>query len=398
MHPGWKTAMEDELSSIYKNDTWEVVPLPQNRKAISTKWVFRVKTNADGSIAKLKARLVARGFQQKEGQDYTETFAPVVKWNTLRSVVALAGHNGWPIFHLDVKTAFLNGDITEDIYVSQPPGFSSSSSSFVCKLKKALYGLKQAPRAWYMKMDNYLLSQGLQKSQADFNLYYQEINGKLTLLLLYVDDVYLSGNDTERIALIRSDIQKEFEMADLGLLSYSLDLEFLFQPQGILVTQRQYIKELLKEFGLAECKPISTPMTEKLKLMPDMEAPAVDCHRYQRMVGKLIFLTHTRPDICFAVSVVSRFMVRSQEPHLQLYKRSSTFTDTCKAPPTLHFCIARGSLVSYSVTLMPIGPQILMTGNPPLVLFFYLEALQLLGIVENNRQLLFPLQRANIWP
>lgn len=143
-HPGWKLAMEDELASIYKNGTWDLVPLPVDRKAIATKWIYRVKTNADGTIAKLKARLVAKGFQQKAGQDYFETFAPVVKWNTLRSIVALAGYQGWNIFHFNVKTAFLNGIIEEDIYVSPPPGFDSSSqSNYVCKLKKALYGLEQ---------------------------------------------------------------------------------------------------------------------------------------------------------------------------------------------------------------------------------------------------------------
>jgi hypothetical protein len=132
-------------------------------------------------------------------------------------------------FHLDGKTVFLNGIIEEDIYVSQPPGFNSSShSNYACKLKKALYGLKQAPRAWYNKVDSYLLSQGLKKSKADYNLYFHDDHGKLTLLILYVDDVYLTGNNTEHIALIRSEIKQAFEMSDLGLLSYSLGLEFLF--------------------------------------------------------------------------------------------------------------------------------------------------------------------------
>jgi hypothetical protein len=125
-HLGWREAMEDELRSIYKNNTWDLVPLPHNKKAISTKWVFRVKTNVHGSIAKLKACLVVKGFQQKEGQDYKESFALVVKWNTLRSIVSLAGHHGWDILHLDVKTAFLNGVIEEDIYVCPLPGFESS--------------------------------------------------------------------------------------------------------------------------------------------------------------------------------------------------------------------------------------------------------------------------------
>lgn len=135
--------MESELELIYRNNTWDLVPLPPDRKLIATKWVYRVKTNADGSTTKLKARLVAKGFQQREGQDYNETFALVVKWNTLRSIVALGGHQGWPIFHLDVKTAFLNGEIEEDIYVSPPPRFCDSSHpNHASKLKKALYGLK----------------------------------------------------------------------------------------------------------------------------------------------------------------------------------------------------------------------------------------------------------------
>lgn len=182
------------------------MPLPPDRQAITTKWVFRVKNNADGSPAKLKARLVARGFQQKHGQDYTETFAPVVKWNTLRSVVALAGHHGWSITHLDVKTTFLHGEIQEDIYVSPPPGFASSPPSYVCKLNKTLYGLKQAPRAWYTKVDGFLLSQGLRNSTADPNLYIHEQDGLLTLLLLYVDDVYLTGDNLPRIARLRQEI------------------------------------------------------------------------------------------------------------------------------------------------------------------------------------------------
>lgn len=321
LHPGWKEAMEDELRSIHRNNTWDLVPLPLDRQAISTKWVFRVKTNANGSIAKLKARLVARGFQQKEGQDYKETFAPVVKWNTLRSIVSLAGHRGWSIFHLDVKTAFLNGIIEEDIYVTPPPGFESSHHrGYACKLKKALYGLKQAPRAWYSKVDHYLCSQGLQKSSADANLYFHESQGKLTLLLLYVDDVYLTGNDTVHIELIRQAIQTEFEMSDLGLLSFSLGLEFLFSASGIRVTQRQYVKDMLAEFGLSECRPAATPMQEKLQLLPDMKAAPADSVHYQRMVGKLIFLTHTRPDIAYAVSVVSRFMAAPQVPHAQAVK------------------------------------------------------------------------------
>lgn len=333
-HPGWLAAMEDELSSIYKNDTWDLVPLPPDRQAISTKWVFRIKHNADGTIAKFKARLVAKGFQQREGHDYTETFAPVMKWNTLRSVISLAGHQGWTIVHLDVKTAFLNGDIQEDIYVKPPPGYESlTHPHHACKLKKALYGLKQAPRSWYCKIDDYLTGQGLQKSSADQNLYFHEKDGLLTLLILYVDDVYLTGNNLSYIARLRSDIQTAFEMTDLGTLSYSLGIEFLFGPDGIRLTQRRYIESMLADFGLSECRPVATPMVEKTHLVPDMGATPTDLVRYQTMVGKLIFLTHTRPDIAYAVSIVSRFMAAPQEIHAQAVKHIYRYL---KVLPTLH--------------------------------------------------------------
>lgn len=204
---------------------------------------------------------------------------------------------------------------------SPPPGFDlTPDQTFACKLKKALYGLKQAPRAWYSRVDSYLLSQGLSKSTADSNLYFHHREGKLTLLVLYVDDVYLTGNDTEYIDLIRTDIQREFEMTDLGVLTYSLGLEFIFLAEGLAVTQRQYIRTMLTDVGLENCRPVPTPMIEKQKLEPSMDAPLADPTKYQQMVGKLIFLSHTRPDIAFAVSIVSRFMNKPQEPHAQAVK------------------------------------------------------------------------------
>lgn len=209
------------------------------------------------------------------------------------------------IYHLDVKTTFLNGLITEELYVKPPPGFPCSDPSQAYRLKKALYGLKQAPRAWYSSIDSYLISQHLIKSGADPNLYYFEDGGKLTILLLYVDDVYITGSHDSHIASIRAYIQTRFDMSDLGLLTYSLGLEFLFSTSGILITQRQYLREMLTDFGMADCRPVHTPLAEKLKLIPDMSAPSTDPTTYQRMVGKLIFLTHTRPDLSHAVSLVT---------------------------------------------------------------------------------------------
>lgn len=275
--------MDEELKSIYKNNTWDIVLLPPGRIAIATKWIYKVKHNADGSISKLKARLVAKGYQQKQGTDYTETFAPVIKWNTLRTVIAIAAHRGWKVYHLDVKTAFLNGRIDEEIYVKPPPGFEGTTPPHhACQLKRALYGLKQAPRAWYSTVDGYLQSAGLRKSTADGNLYYHEVDGLLTILLLYVDDVYITGSNDTHIAYIRAAIQEEFEMSDLGLLKYSLGLEFLFNPAGILITQRHYIREILSEFGMSDCRPVKTPMVEKAQLEPEMAVPPTDATEYQK--------------------------------------------------------------------------------------------------------------------
>ena len=157
VHPGWQATMDWEMQAIYDNHTWNLVPFPPRCNPITTKWVYKVKKDQAGNIAKLKARLVARGFQQKEREDFEETFAPIVRWNTLCILVALATHRGWKFFHLDAVTAFLNGDIIQDLYIKQLEGYVvPGKEEFVCKLLKALYGLKQAPKAWYSKIDSFL--------------------------------------------------------------------------------------------------------------------------------------------------------------------------------------------------------------------------------------------------
>lgn len=210
-------------------------------------------------------------------------------------------------------------------------------------------------------MDQYLLSQGLQKSSVDANLYFYESQGKSTLLLLYVDDVYLTWNDTAYIELIRQAIQTEFEMSDLRLLSFSLGLEFLFSDSRIRVTQKQYVKDMLTKFGMSEYQPAATPIHEKQQFLPDMKVARVDSVQYQRMVGKLIFLTHTRPDIAYAVSVVSRFMAAPQVPTRKLLSIS---TATSKVPWTLHYSIGEERMTYYTALQTPIGQEMHMTGDP----------------------------------
>ncbi|OAE23571.1 hypothetical protein AXG93_4316s1020 [Marchantia polymorpha subsp. ruderalis] len=234
-----------------------------------------------------------------------------------------AGHQGWTIAHLDVKTAFLNGDIEEEIYVQPPPGFESPTHPHhVYRLKKVLYSLKQAPRAWYHKVDNYLTTQGLRKSTTDQNLYFHEDNGLLILLILYVDDVYLTGNNLPHIARLWTEIQTAFKMTDLGTLSHSLGIEFLISHDGIRLTQRQYIESMLADFGLNKCRLVATHMAEKTHLLSDMRTPPADSVLYQTMVRNLIFLIHTRSDIAYVVCIVSRFMAAPLEIHARAVKHS----------------------------------------------------------------------------
>jgi hypothetical protein len=223
-HGVWQEAMMEEYASIMKNDVWEVVPRPEGKKVVGSKWIYKVKHAADGSVDKYKARFVAKGFSQREGVDYEETFAPVARYSSIRAVISLAAEKGWRVHQMDVKTAFLNRVVEEEVYVEQPEGFEvDSRETHVCRLRRALYGLKQAPRAWYSRIDSYLREMGFQRSEADLNLYF--LAGEVPLILvLYVDDLFLT-RDEQLIADCKVNLAAEFEMKDLGLMHYFLGLE-----------------------------------------------------------------------------------------------------------------------------------------------------------------------------
>ena len=190
--------MKSELGSIYENNTWELCDLPKGRKAIATKWIYKVNSNADGSIDRFKARLVAKGCSQKEGIDYEETFAPTSKMTTIRATVAAAAIKGWKVHQLDIKTAFLNGDLEEEVYVAQPPGFiTKGAETKVCRLLKALYSLKQAPRAWNAKIHAHLLRLSFVSSPIESTLYVRKDGEKLLIVVLYVDDLLITGPDEQ---------------------------------------------------------------------------------------------------------------------------------------------------------------------------------------------------------
>jgi hypothetical protein len=227
----WRDAMLEEYSFIMKNDVWEVVPQPEGKSVIGSRWIYKIKHCVDGSVDKFKARFVAKGFSHKEGIDFSKTFAPVARYSSIRVMISIAVELGWQIHQTNVKIVFLNGVIEEEIYIEQPEGFEvHSRASHVCRLRKALYGLKQAPHVWYSKIDSYLLGMGFTKSEANSNLYYILVGGEPLILVLYVDDLFLTGSE-KLIVDCKRDLVVEFEMKDLGLMYYFLGLE-VWQKDG----------------------------------------------------------------------------------------------------------------------------------------------------------------------
>jgi hypothetical protein len=213
--------MMEEYNSIMKNDVWEIVPRPEGKSMIDSRWLYKVKHATDGNIEKFKAQFVARGFSQKEGVDYEETFAPVARYTSIRFIMSLASVFGWHLYQMDVKTTFLNGLIEEEVYINQPRGFEvHGHETHVCRLKKALYGLKQAPHAWYSRINEYLSGLGFTKTDADSNLYYLVDDSNLLVLVLYVDDLILTGSSEKLIAWCKVELAREFDMKDIGLMHY----------------------------------------------------------------------------------------------------------------------------------------------------------------------------------
>lgn len=318
----WRNAMKEEMVSIERNGTWDLVNLPAGKEAIGLKWVFKTKYQADGKIQKYKARLVAKGYRQQYGVDYEETFAPVVRFETVRVALALAAQMKWPVFQFDVKSAFLNGDLQEEVYVSQPDGFViKGKESKVYKLRKALYGLKQAPRAWYSKIDAYFQNSGFVRSENEPTLYLKKQVNDLLLVCLYVDDMIYMGSSSSLVFKFKENMMKTFEMTDLGKLHYFLGVEIIQAADGIFISQKKYAIDLLRKFKMLNCNSTATPMNVNEKLQINDGSEPAEGKFYRSLVGGLIYLCLTRPDIAFPVGVVSRFMHNPSKVHLGAAKR-----------------------------------------------------------------------------
>ena len=313
----WYKAMQDEITSLHENDTWELVPPIKERKVVQCKWVYKIKEEPHGK-KRFKARLVAKGFQQKAGVDFTEIFAPVVKISTIRLVINLAASLDLHIEQMDVKTAFLHGDLEEEIYMSQPQGFEvKGKEDFVCRLKKSLYGLKQAPRQWYLRFDEFALKCGFYRCNFDHCCYIMKNSTSMIILLLYVDDMLLVGSNLHSIEMLKQTLAKEFAMKDLGEAKKILGIQIKrVRSEGkIFLSQEDYLKKVLKRFNMENCKSVSTPLAPHFKLSKQSSPSTMEEARemskvpYSSAVGSLMYaMICTRPDIAYAVGVVSRFM------------------------------------------------------------------------------------------
>ena len=264
---------------------------------------------------KHKARLVAKGYAQQQGVDFDEVFAPVARIETVRVLLALAAHGGWQIHHMDVKSAFLNGDLTETVYVQQPPGFIVGKGDKVLKLNKALYGLRQAPRAWNFKLDKELINLGFVRSKLEYAVYRRTSKNSFLIVGVYVDDPVISGPDVNEISRFKLEMKEKFSMSDLGLLSYYLGIEVKQGRDGITLSQSAYALKILENASMTNCNPCATPMEARLKLTKSMEEEVLNPTAYRSIIGSLRYIVNTRPDLAYSVGVVSRHMEAPTKQH-----------------------------------------------------------------------------------
>jgi hypothetical protein len=324
--------MQTEINSLHAAGTYEVVKLPPGRHAIGGKWVYRTKRGANGEITKYKARWVAQGFSQKHGVDYTDTFAPVARFDSIRGIMALAAQHNWELHQMDVRSAYLNGELEEEIYMQQPTGFATSASAFqqrsVCRLRKSLYGLKQSGRTWTKR-------------------------GSVVLIIsLYVDDLLLASDNLNELIKVKAELSSRFDMEDMGEASFVLGIKITRDraARTLTISQGAYIEEMLTTFGMDTCQPVSTPMDSKTRLVPfavpttsdstTNNAAANDLPptseagpkpvlldaaaktKYQSAVGALLHAARaTRPDISYAVTALSQFCKEPASDHWSAVKR-----------------------------------------------------------------------------
>lgn len=327
IHKHWADAMTAEIVALESNQTWEIVPRPVNKNIIDCKWLFKVKYTPEGFIDKYKARLVAKGFTQTIGVDYFETYAPVAKMTTVRVVLALAAKFNWHLHQMDVNNAFLHGVLTEEIYMKLPPGFQqlssdnfkfSSNVEYVCKLKKSIYGLKQAPRVWNDKLATSLVQFGFTQVACNHSLFTLKKDSQLMVVIVYVDDILITGTSQDLITQVKLFLHPQFKIKDLGPMKYFLGLELARNSTGIFLNQRKYALDILADTGMSSVKPSVVSIEQNHKLIDNQSPilPDADIAIYRRLVGRLLYLTITRPDLSYGIHVLSQFISSPRVDHL----------------------------------------------------------------------------------
>ncbi|GJZ59026.1 putative ribonuclease H-like domain-containing protein [Tanacetum coccineum] len=320
--PAWVEAMQEEMQQFINQKVWQLVPLPDGKIAIGTKWILKNKRDARGIVVRNKARLVAQGHRQEEGIDYDEVFAPVARIEAIRLFLAFASYMGFMVYQMDVKSAFLYGEIEEEVYVTQPKGFEDPHfPKHVYRVVKALYGLHQAPRAWYARLSTFLLKHNYRRGTIDKTLFIKKNSRDIILVQVYVDDIIFGSTNKAWCDDFEVLMKGEFEMSAMGELTFFLGLQVKQKPDGIFISQDKYVQDMLKKFDMESVRPATTPFEASKPKSKDEPDDAVNVHLYRSMIGSLMYLTASRPDIQFAVSACSRHQVTPLTSNLNAVKK-----------------------------------------------------------------------------
>nr|GEX01195.1 putative ribonuclease H-like domain-containing protein [Tanacetum cinerariifolium] len=318
----WIESMQEELLQFKRMDVWVLVPAPDNTSLFTLKWIFKNKNDEENTVIRNKSRLVVRGYHQDEGLDFEESFAPVAIMEVIRIFLAYAAHKSFTVFQMDVKTAFLHGTLKEDVYVCQPEGFiDADHPSYVYKLKKALYGLKQAPRTWYDELSMFLLQNHFFKGTIDPTLFIRRFDNDILVVHVNVDDIIFGYAHPMYTQLFFDLMKSRFKMSMMGEMTFFLSIQVNQSPCGIFINQSNYVLEILKKYGMKSRDPIGTPMEIKDKLNLDQNGTPVDAMKYRSMIGALMYLTSSRPDIVHATCLCAQYQSKPTEKHLKEVKR-----------------------------------------------------------------------------
>ncbi|PKU87980.1 Retrovirus-related Pol polyprotein from transposon TNT 1-94 [Dendrobium catenatum] len=340
--PSWQAAMSEEIEALLKQRTWSLTPPPPGSPVLGCRWTYKIKTNPDGTVNRYKARLVTQGFTQQYGVNYKDTFSPVAKIPTIRLLLIISIHHHWPLLQFDVANVFLHGDLNEEVYMKQPQGFvDRAHPNHVCRLHKALYGLKQAPRQWFRKLTEFLLHFGFQFSRVDPSLLVYNRTTTQLYLLIYVDDLLLTGNDSSIINSLLQQLQANFDLKQLGQASLFLGIQITYTATGAFLHQSHYARDILIAAGLQDSKPASTPISPSGTRTAPLLKPYDNPTQFRQLAGSLHYLTVTRPDLSFAVNTICQTM---HNPTIHDYMRLKRLLRYINGTQHLGLPITRGSL------------------------------------------------------